>query len=303
MKSDLNDIEAFVAVANAGGFRQAARSHTASASKLSDAIRRMEERLGVRLFHRSTRSVVLTDAGKTLYERMLPVINEMHSALDSVNLFRDKPAGKLRLNVPVSAAKLILPGVVPAFLKAFPDIELEVEAESNVVNVIEAGFDAGIRYDERLEQDMVAVPIGPRRQRFATAAAPALLETLGRPKHPEDLLQYPCIVGRFRSSPNVTWEYEKAGKTVNVQISGPLTLSIGNTVDLAIDAAISGTGVICLFEQWLKPYMDRGELEPILTPWWPSFNGPYLYYADRRLVPAPLRAFIEFIKAYQWPKA
>nr|WP_284500559.1 LysR substrate-binding domain-containing protein [Microbulbifer sp. GX H0434] len=287
---------AFVAVARASGFREAARATNTSASRLSDAVRRLESRLGVRLFHRSTRSVVVTEAGASLLERVSPVMNELDSALDSVNHYRGKPAGKLRLHVPVSAAKLILPAIVPPFLAAYPDIELEVVADSNVINVFEAGCDAGIRYDERLEQDMIAVPIGPRRQRFATAAAPALLDRLGRPEHPRDLLEYPCIGGRYRSGVASAWEFEKDGQVIEIQPAGPLTVSVGSAVDLAVDAAVAGTGVITLFEQWLRPYLDCGQLEPVLESWWQSFSGPYLYYSGRRLAPTPLLAFIDFLR-------
>ncbi|SJL82537.1 HTH-type transcriptional regulator DmlR [Vibrio palustris] len=297
MKSPMNDIAAFVAVAKAGGFREAARVENMSASRLSDAIRRLEEELGVRLFHRNTRSVVLTEVGMVLLERMNPIMSEFDSALDMVNLYRDKPAGKLRLNVPVSAVKLILPAIVPAFLEAYPDIELEVTAESNVINIIDAGFDAGIRYDERLEQDMVAIPIGPRRQRYALAAAPKLLDKLGRPTHPRDLLKYPCLTGRFRSGVANTWEFENDNKIIEVNVSGPLVVNIGSAVDLSVDAAVAGTGVVYLFEEWLQPYFDSGQLEPILENWWLSFSGPYLYYSGRRLVPTPLRTFIDFVKS------
>lgn len=296
MKSSMNDIAAFVAVARAGGFREAARVENISASRLSDAIRRLEGELGVRLFHRNTRSVVLTEVGMVLLERMNPIMSEFDSALDMVNLYRDKPAGKLRLNVPVSAVKLILPAIVPAFLEAYPDIELEVTAESNVINIIDAGFDAGIRYDERLEQDMIAVPIGPRQQQYALAASPKLLDRLGRPTHPRDLLNYPCLTGRFRSGVANTWEFEKDNKIIEIKVSGPLVVNIGSAVDLAVDAAVAGTGVVYLFEEWLQPYFDSGQLEPILETWWLSFSGPYLYYSGRRLVPTPLRTFIDFIK-------
>ncbi|MCO4786759.1 MAG: LysR family transcriptional regulator [Marinomonas atlantica] len=293
----MNDIAAFVAVAKAGGFREAARVENMSASRLSDAIRRLEEELGVRLFHRNTRSVVLTEVGMVLLERMNPIMSEFDSALDMVNLYRDKPAGKLRLNVPVSAVKLILPAIVPAFLEAYPDIELEVTAESNVINIIDAGFDAGIRYDERLEQDMVAIPIGPRQQRYALAAAPKLLDKLGRPTHPRDLLKYPCLTGRFRSGVANTWEFENDNKIIEVNVSGPLVVNIGSAVDLSVDTAVAGTGVVYLFEEWLQPYFDSGQLEPILENWWLSFSGPYLYYSGRRLVPTPLRTFIDFVKS------
>ena len=200
MKVDLNHLEAFVAVAGAGGFREGARASGSSASGLSDAVRRLEARLGVRLLHRTTRSVVPTEAGRRLLERLAPALGEMEAALDVVNGYRDRPAGTLRLNVPVSAARLVLPGIVPGFLAAYPDIALEVMVEDGFVDVLAAGCDAGIRYDERLEGDMIAVPIGPRVQRFATAAAPAYLDRAGRPGHPRDLLGHACLRGRFASA-------------------------------------------------------------------------------------------------------
>ena len=172
-KVDLADLNAFVAAARARGFRDGARASGGSASGISEAVRRLEAQLGVRLLNRTTRSVVPTEAGARLLERLGPALTEVEAALDVVNAFRDRPAGTLRLNVPVVAARLVLPGIVPRFLAAYPDIRLEVVAEDNLVDVIAAGCDAGIRYDERLEQDMIAVPIGPRFQRFAAAAAPS----------------------------------------------------------------------------------------------------------------------------------
>lgn len=165
MKVDLGDLNAFVAVARAKGFRDGARASGGSASGLSEAVRRLETQLGVRLLNRTTRSVVLTEAGASLLARLGPALTEVESALDIVNGFRDRPAGTLRLNVPVSAARLVLPSIVPGFLAAYPGIRLEVVAEESFVDVLAAGCDAGIRYDERLEQDMIAVPIGPRLQR------------------------------------------------------------------------------------------------------------------------------------------
>src|SRR6185312_16467498 len=144
-----------------------------------DAVRRLEAKLGVRLLNRTTRSVVPTDAGRSLLERLAPALSEVEAALDVVNVFRDRPAGTLRLNVPVVAARLVLPRIVPAFLAAYPDITLEVIAEDTFVDLLAAGCDAGIRYDERLEQDMIAIPIGPRTQRLVTAAAPAYLQAHG----------------------------------------------------------------------------------------------------------------------------
>lgn len=297
MKADLNDLDAFVAVARAQGFRDAARLAGSSASSLSEAVRRLEARLGVRLLHRNTRSVVPTEAGLRLLERLEPALSEVAAAIDVVNQFRSRPMGTLRLNVPVSAARLVLPSILPAFLAAYPDIRVEVITEESFVDVIAAGCDAGIRYEERLEQDMIAIPIGPRMQRSAVGAAPSYLDRHGRPRHPKELLKHACIRGRFKSGTIYAWHFERHGKAISITPDGPLLVQVGGGVDLAVDAAIAGTGVIYLFEDWLHPHFASGALEPILEPWWPSFSGPFLYYPGRRLVPTPLKAFIDFLRA------
>ncbi len=294
---DLGDLNAFLAVARAKGFRDGARASGSSASGLSEAVRRLEAKLGVRLLHRTTRSVVPTEAGQRLLERLGPALNEVQAALDVVNNFRTRPAGTLRLNVPVSAARLVLPAIVPRFLAAYPEIRLEVIAEDSFVDVLASGCDAGIRYDERLEKDMIAVPIGPRVQRFAAAASRDYLDRCGRPRHPRDLLKHACLRGRFSSGAAMPWEFERDGEVVKVDPSGPLLVQAGAATDLAIDAARGGSGIIYLFEDWLRPHLNSGALEPVIEPWWQRFSGPFLYYPGRRLVPAPLRAFIEFIKS------
>jgi DNA-binding transcriptional LysR family regulator len=294
--TDLNDLKAFVAVARARGFREAARTSGTSASRLSDTVRRLEAQLGVRLFNRTTRSVALTEAGNELLTRLGPALTEVNAALDAVNGFRDKPAGTLKLNVPLSAARLVLPSIVPAFLAAYPDIRLEVVAEESFVDVLAAGCDAGIRYDDRLELDMIAVPIGPRVQRFAAAASPAYLARRGRPEHPRELIQHACLRGRFPSGSMPPWEFERDGEAVRIDGTGPLVVEIGGAVDLAVESAIAGIGVAYLFEDWLRPHLDSGALEPVLEAWWPRFSGPFLYYSGRRLVPSPLKALIDFIK-------
>ena len=298
--ADLSDLVAFVLVARAGGFRDAARANGNSASSLSEAVRRLEAGLGVRLLNRTTRSVAPTEAGARLLERLGPALAEVDAALDVVNGFRDRPAGTLRLNVPVSAARLVLPRIVPPFLAAYPDILLEVIAEDGFVDVLAAGCDAGIRYDERLEQDMVAVPIGPREQRFATAASPAYLNQRGRPEHPRDLLRHTCLRSRFASGAMTAWEFERDGEVVKVDPAGPLITWVGGATDLAVEAAVAGIGIIHLFEDWLRPYLHTGTLESVLEPWWQRFSGPFLYYPSRRYVPAPLRAFVDFTRSLRW---
>jgi DNA-binding transcriptional LysR family regulator len=293
----LEDLAAFAAVVQHRGFRGAATAHGTSASRLSEAVRRLEARLGARLLHRTTRSVVPTEAGSRLFEKLGPALQDIDGAMEAVIETKDKPAGRLRLNVPVSAVRLVLPSIVPGFVQAYPEVELEVVADDRLVNVVSEGFDAGIRYGERLEQDMVAVPIGPRTQRFAVGAAAAYLEQHGRPKHPRDLLMHTCFRGKFASSKPLAWDFSRSGESVSVDVKGPLIVGLGNAADLAVDAAAAGAGLVYLFEDWLRPYFDRGELDPVLKAWWPVFPGPYLYYAGRRQLPGPLRAFVDFVKS------
>ena len=296
MKIDLSDLDAFLTVARAKGFRDAARTGGASPSGLSEAVRRLETRLGVRLLNRTTRSVSPTEAGQRLLERLGPALSEVEASLDVVNNFRDRPAGTLKLNVPVSAARLVLPAIVSPFLAAYPDITLDVTVDESFVDVLASGCDAGIRYGERLEQDMIAVPIGPRVQRAAVGASPEYLKQHGRPEHPRDLLQHRYLRGRFPSGATPGWEFERDGEVVNVEPTGPLIVTIGGGTELLVDAALGGTGIVALFEDWLRPHFESGALEPVLEPWWQRFPGPFLYYPGRRLLPAPLRAFVDFIK-------
>lgn len=296
MKIDLNDLNAFATVARAGGFRDGARIGGGSPSALSDAVRRLEAQMGVRLLNRTTRSVAPTEAGRGLLARLGPALAEVESAVDAVNRFRDRPAGTLKLNVPLSVARLVLPAIVPSFLATYPDIRLELVVDESFVDVLAAGCDAGIRYDERLEQDMIAVPIGPRVQRFAAAASPAYVAARGLPGHPGELIRHACLRGRFPSGTMPPWEFERDGESIVVDPSGPLIVGLGGAADVAVDVAIAGTGIVYLFEAWLAPHLRSGALVPVLEDWWPSFSGPFLYYPGRRLVPAPLRAFVDFVR-------
>lgn len=299
---ELSDLWAFVQVARAGGYRSAARATDGNASRLGDAIRRLEARLGVRLLQRTTRSVSLTPAGARLLAQVEPALGAVSVALDGVNAFRDRPAGRLRINVPTAIARLVLPAIVPPFLAKYPEIELEVVADERRIDIVKDGFDAGVRYGQTLEQDMHAVPIGPRVQRYAACAAPAYIAQRGRPTHPEQLLEHACIRWTLADGASVPWQFERDGQAIEVQPSGPLIAGFGGATDLAIDAAIAGVGVIYLFESWLRPAIDRGALVPLLEPWSKQIEGPFLYYPGRRYVPAPLRAFIEFVKAHDAAK-
>jgi DNA-binding transcriptional LysR family regulator len=297
MPNSLSDLSAFVSVARNNGFRGAERATGVSSSALSDAIRRLEQRTGVRLLDRTTRIVVLTEAGAQLLKRLGPALVEVEGALEVLEGFRDGSTGLLRLNVPVIVARLVLPPIAEAFLLEHPEVRLEVDVDDNVVDVLKAGCQAGIRYEESIDQDMVAVPIGPRKQRFATAAAPVYLDRRGRPQHPRELFEHACVRHRHPSGVIPAWEFQQDGETVRVDPTGPLVVTT-TAVDMEISAAVSGLGVVCLFEDWLRPALKSGSLEPVLEEWWTSFPGPFLYFPSRRHMPGPLRAFVDFVKAW-----
>ncbi|TAD88045.1 MAG: LysR family transcriptional regulator [Alphaproteobacteria bacterium] len=289
----LEDLQVFLAVAEARGFRGAAERLGQSASTLSDAVRRLESQVGLRLLNRTTRSVTPTDAGASLIMRLGPAFGALDEALDALNAWRDSPTGTLRLNVPGIVARVVLPPIAAAFLAEYPGIRLEVSEDNRFLDVVAAGFDAGVRYEERLERDMIAVPLGPRHQRFATAAAPAYLARHGTPTHPRDLVNHACLTHRFASGVEPAWEFERDGEVVRIQPQGPLASS---TIDLQLAAAIAGLGIVSSFEAFLTAPLADGRLVPVLPEWWQPFTGPWLYFPNRRHMPTPLRAFVDFLK-------
>lgn len=292
-KPDLADLDAFTAVARARSFRGAAALRGVSASSLSEALRRLEADLGVRLLNRTTRSVTPTEAGGRLLARLTPALAEVTLALDEVNAFRDSPTGVLKLNVPGAVSRIVFPDLIPRFLAAHPGVRVEVTVEDSFVDVLAAGFDAGVRYDERLEKDMIAVPLaGP--QRFVVVGSPAYFAAHGRPVHPREVLNHPCIRHRFASGTSYAWEFEKDGEVIRVSPEGPL---ITTSIDLEQAAAVAGVGLLATFEDFVADLVAAGKLETVLDDWLPPFSGPYLYYPSRRHMPAPLRAFVDFVKA------
>lgn len=290
------DLSSFALVAEHHGFRQAARAGGQSASQLSEAVRRLEQQLGLRLLLRTTRSVTPTEAGALLLARLRPALKEVSGALDALNELRGSPRGTLRLNVPVIAARLFLPDLINRFMTAYPQVVVDLVVDNNFVDVAAGGFDAGIRYGESLAQDVIAIPIGPRSQRYAVAAAPDYLARRGTPLHPRDLLEHACIRLKFLSGAMAPWEFERDGQALAVEPSGPLIVT-PTSYELGIAAAVAGHGMIGLFEECLTPYFDNGQLVPVLEDWWLRFGGPYLYYSGRKHLPAPLRALIDFVQA------
>lgn len=289
----LADLEAFASVAAERSYRGAASLRGVSASSLSEAVRRLEAKLGTRLLNRTTRSVTPTDAGQRLLDRLSPMLTDLAGALDEVRSSDAAPAGRLRINMPTIVARLFMPRIVVPFLKAYPGIVMEIAAHDTFVDVFAAGFDAGVRYDESLDLDMIAIPIGPRRQRFCAAASADYLARRGIPNHPSELTLHSCIRHRFESGRLSNWEFERGCETLRV--NPPETL-VANTMDLELAAARGGLGIIATFEDFVRPYLKSGELVEVLPDWQQPFSGPFLYYPSRRHMPAPLRAFVDFLK-------
>jgi DNA-binding transcriptional LysR family regulator len=293
---DLRDLEAFIAVARMRNFRRAAAESRVSVSSLSQRLRDMEERLGVRLLNRTTRSVALTEAGELLLARVAPAMSDVTQALDAVRGLRGVPSGRLRINAPPPAIDLVLAPMIGPFLRAYTQVELEIVAESSFVDIVDAGFDAGVRYGEHLAQDMIAVSLGPP-QRYALVASPDYVARRGRPKQPKDLLEHDCVRTRFGSGVMLDWEFEKAGRVVKV--SPPAKL-IGTYLGLALRAVLDGAGFWLTFEGHVSDAVKSGELVSVLDDWCPPFPGPFLYYPSRRQPPPALAAFVAFVA--EWRK-
>jgi DNA-binding transcriptional LysR family regulator len=296
LRDDLTDLAAFAAVASQRSFRRAAIDLGLSPSALSHAIRGLEERLGVRLLHRTTRSVAPTEAGERLLARLGPALGEIGAAVDSVNQFRERPIGTLRLNVPRSAALLLLKPLMAKYLNANPEMRLEIAIDDVRVDLVERGFDAGIRFGEHLERDMVAVPIG-RKPRFSIVASPDYVAAHGRPLTPHDLQQHDCIRLQFPNGVSYRWEFEKDGRALEIEVDGRLAL---HDQEMTIQAALDGLGIAFTFEEFSVPHIQEGRLVRLLEDWCPPLPGFFLYYPSRRQMPAGLRAFIDLIRS-EWP--
>jgi DNA-binding transcriptional LysR family regulator len=292
---DLRDLEAFVAVARTRNFRRAATEQRVSVSSLSQRLRALEERLGVRLLNRTTRSVALTEAGELLVGRVGPAMADVANALEQVRGLREVPSGRLRINAPAPAVQLVLAPMVAPFLTRYPQIELEIVAQTSLIDIVREGFDAGVRYGEHLAQDMIAISLGPP-QRYAVVASPSFIAAHGKPKQPKDILDRPCMVTRFESGVQVEWEFEKAGRIVNITPAGTL---ISAHTGLQLQAACDGLGLWMTFEGHVRAAIDTGALVSVLDDWCPYFPGPFLYYPSRRQPPPALKAFIDFVAEWR----
>jgi DNA-binding transcriptional LysR family regulator len=288
----LADLNAFIAVAERRSFAKAAVQLGISRSRLSETVRGLEERLGVRLLNRTTRSVAPTEAGERLLARLRPLLDDFGAALDSINMFRDRPAGLLRLTVPPPVATLMLAPLVARFLARYPEISLEISADAALTDIVASRFDAGIRPGERVERDMIAVRIGAEL-RSVVVAAPDYLARHPRPTTPRDLEAHECIMFRLPSGAVFSWPFEKKGQRLEAVVSGHLTV---NDLDVAVRAALDGVGVLYTALDFVAPLIAAGRLVPLLEDWQTRSSALYLYYPSRRQVPAPLQAFIAFLR-------
>lgn len=290
---DFQQLRLFMQVAQAKSFTNAADAAGVSVSTVSHAVRELEKQLGLRLLHRTTRSVNVTEAGEQLISKIAPLMEDLGLALRSASAAGDEVAGTLRLSVPTSASRLILQPLLQRFLLAHPGINLEVAVDNSLIDIVTKGYDAGIRYDDVLEEDMVVVPI-LTDMRFVVVASPEYLADRTIPQLPQDLLQHECVNYRSATTGSLPrWDFESDGKHTRIAVKGRLAT---NDSELLLRAALDGFGFAYLFHAPIvAEYLASGELVSVLDDWVPT-GTLYLYYFERNNTPKKLRAFIDFLK-------
>ena len=292
-KASIAEMSAFVAIAERASFARAATQLGVSRSSLSENLRALEERLGVRLVNRTTRSVALTEAGERLLARLRPLLDNFDAALESVNAFRDSPAGHLRITVPRPAARTIIEPILSRFLLAHPAVTLEVAIDSVLTDIVRDRFDAGIRPGHRVEQDMIALRVG-EDSRPTIVASPDYLRRHGIPKEPSDLRAHNCTRMRFASNAPQRWFFEKRGRSIEVDVTGSL---IAGDSDLAVRAALDGVALARVPIHAVEAHLAAKTLVAVLEDWRPRSVGFYLYYPSRRQMPVALQALISALRA------
>jgi DNA-binding transcriptional LysR family regulator len=292
-RADLADLAAFVAVADNLSFRAGASRLGVTPSALSHTMRQLEERMGVRLLHRTTRSVSLTDAGQRLINRLRPAVEQISRALDDVKGERGQPFGRLRLYVTHLAGAAVVASCWASFLSSFPDVELEIHTAEAPVDIVAKGFDAGIGPRDWASADMIAVRVmGPMRA--AVVGAPAYFAQRSLPHTPEDLHLHSCIQYRRATGAVFEWPFVRNGKSEQVALIGRV---IVNDADLAVRAAVDGLGIAYTVEALADPFLHSGQLFRVLEDWSPSVDGLFLYYSGHRQVPLALRALLDMLRA------
>ncbi|MDE1942718.1 MAG: LysR family transcriptional regulator [Betaproteobacteria bacterium] len=291
--AEFAELKAFMVVIERGNFARAAAALDMAPSTLSQTVRALESRLGVRLLHRTTRSLSLTEAGERLLARIRPAFDALHAAVESINDFRDTPMGTLRLSVSSVPAQLILAPLMRDFLAQYPAIQLDITVDNASSELVMGRYDAGIRYGRRIAQDMLLVRAS-LPSRLIAMASPAYLARHPAPKSPQELQRHDCIRYRLANQQVVPWEFEKNKKKIEIAVDGPL---IVNDIDLMVRAAKDGVGIGYAVEAYIEEDIRRGLLVPLLRDWSSPSHSYYLYYAGRHQLSAPLRAFIQFLKA------
>jgi DNA-binding transcriptional LysR family regulator len=278
-RDELGDLAAFLAVAQEQSFTRAAARLGTSQSALSHTVRRLEERLGVRLLTRTTRRVAPTEVGERLLARMGPHFEEIEAELAALSELRDKPAGTIRITTGEHAAETILWPALARLLPDYPDVHVELSLDPGLADIVAGRFDAGVRLGEQVAKDMVAMPIGPEL-RMACVGAPAYFARMPRPASPQDLAGHDCINLRFATSGGLyAWEFEREGRALNVRVEGQLTF---NNARMIVRAALAGFGLAFLPEDQVQSAVDQGRLVRVLEDWTPPFPGYHLYYPSRR---------------------
>jgi len=290
--TDLSELSAFEAVARNSSFTRAARERAVTASAISHAVSNLEDRLGVRLLNRTTRNVSLTDAGERLFASLSPAFDEIASALDQVNAYRDTPFGKVRINVPSSIAPFILGHALGPLISANPNLQIEVIATDRLVDIVEEGFDAGVRLGESLREGMVAVKIKPRL-RFAVVGSKNYLRNHGVPKNPRELTDHICVENVYPSGEKYPWEFERKGDKIAFQPQGPIAL---DDHELMVQVALSGVALAYVWEKRAERELSDGRLVRCLEEWCPPEDWLYLYYPSRKNLSAGLRAVVEALR-------
>jgi DNA-binding transcriptional LysR family regulator len=288
------ELAAFMAVANERSFRRAAQRLGLSPSALSHTIRSLEERLGARLLNRTTRSVAPTEAGQLLFARLEPVLGEMEAAVRDVGAHQGTPRGTVRVNLPRIAAQWVVGPILAEFLAAYPGVRIDLVVDDSITDVVAAGFDAGIRSGELVQQDMVAIRLTPDL-RMAVVGAPAYLARHPAPQTPAQLREHACLTYRWSGSGTLQrWRFSGPAGASEVAVDSVFT---ANDTNLLLDAALRGAGLAYLLDGLVAPYLQRGELVRVLEPWCQPFAGFYLYYPNRQHMPAALRAFVDVLKS------
>lgn len=292
-RDELGDLVAFLMVAEERSFTRAAALIGTSQSALSHTVRRLEERMGVRLLTRTTRSVVATEAGEALMETLRPAFDGIRARMDDLTALRQKPGGTIRITSSRHAAEAILMPVAKALMRDYPDIGIEISIEQRFVDLVAERYDAGVRLGESVEKDMVAVRIGPEL-RMVVAGSPAYFATRSKPATPHELVEHNCINLRLQTLGGLyAWEFERDGRPVNVRVAGQFTC---NDVPMLIDAALDGHGLTCLPIDHLGPLVKSGHLISVLDDWCPPFPGYHLYYPSRRLQSPAFALLVEALR-------